>query len=39
VKAEGTHTEEKTFNASLSGFIEQCSAFLHYLKAGSEDYG
>jgi hypothetical protein len=27
------------FKANMNKYLEQCTAFLHYLKAGNEDYG
>lgn len=39
IKDKGTFTDEKNFKDQLHSFIDQSTAFLHFLKSGNEDYG
>jgi len=38
-KLENNFADEMKFKANMNRYLEQCTAFLHYLKAGNEDYG
>jgi hypothetical protein len=38
-KLENNFAEELKFKANMNRYLDQCTAFLHYLKSGNEDYG